>query len=238
MLHGYLDHGGIQGATIRRLLDIGYDVVCVDHVGHGFSTGDRASTETFQIYVDSVSAALDAAPALGEPVILGHSLGGAVAMTHMLQHPHLFRKAVLVAPLFRPKAWQMIRVVHFFGRHFLRGQKRVWRKNTRDVDFRYFIEHVDPLSPRFIPIAWINAMMDWIDHFSVLDPVDAEVLVVQGTDDGTVDWRGNWQMIQQKFPGATRQIVQEGKHQLLNELDEWQDKVWSHIEPFLGVHRT
>ena len=56
---------------------------------------------------------------------------------------------------------------------------------------------------------------------------------MQGTDDGTVDVRGNWRVTQEKFPKATQHIVQDGKHQLLNELDEWQDKVWAPVEPFL-----
>ncbi|MDZ7686684.1 MAG: hypothetical protein U5O39_18350 [Gammaproteobacteria bacterium] len=76
-------------------------------------------------------------------------------------------------------------------------------------------------------------MMEWIRHFRVLDPVDASVLVVQGTGDGTVDWRGNLRVIAQKFPTARIEVVEEGKHQLLNEIDEWRDRVWKHIDPFL-----
>lgn len=233
LLHGYLDHSGLQGPTVERLLDLGYDVVVIDHAGHGFSTGDRAGTDTFQLYVDSVSAAEEAIETKGSRVIMGHSLGGAVAMTHMLQHPHVFRRAVLIAPLYRPKSWRLLKLVHLLGRRFMKGQRRLWRQNTRDETFRHFIKYIDPLSPRFIPITWINAMMDWISHFQVLDPVDADVLVVQGTDDGTVDWRGNLPVIRQKFPSARIDVVPAGKHHLLNEIDEWRERVWTHIEPFL-----
>ncbi|MDZ7686685.1 MAG: alpha/beta fold hydrolase [Gammaproteobacteria bacterium] len=135
LLHGYLDHSGIQGPTIERLLDLGYDVVAIDHAGHGFSTGDRANTDTFQLYVDSVSAAEEASDTKGSLVIMGHSLGGAVAMTHMLQHPHIFRRAVLIAPLYRPKSWRMLKLLHLLGRHLIKGQPRLWRQNTRDETF-------------------------------------------------------------------------------------------------------
>lgn len=233
LLHGYLDHTGIQGPTIRRLLALGYDVVGIDHVGHGFSTGDRASTDSFQLYVDSLTAAARTADSGDKPVVMAHSLGGAVAMTHMLQQPGVFRRAVLIAPLYRPRSWRLLSAAHLFGRHFIKGQPRLWRQNTRDLAYRHFIRNVDPLSPRFIPIAWINAMMRWIREFRALHPSTAEVLVVQGTDDSTVDVAGNWRVIQDKFPNAAQHIVQDGKHQLLNELDEWQDKVWAPIEPFL-----
>ncbi len=237
VLHGYLDHSGIQGPSILRLLDLGFDVVALDHPGHGLSTGDRASIPAFQVYVDSLAAALRRFPDVATPLtVMGHSMGGAVAMTYLLQHPGVFDKAVLVAPLFRPKSWRLIRAVHVVGKRVIKGQRRLWRENTRDLEFRAFIREKDPLSPRFIPTEWVTAMFAWVKDFHALSPVTASVLVVQGTDDGTVDWRGNLVMIRRKFPGVRIHIVHEGKHQLLNEVDEWRDRTWEPIGPFLLGH--
>jgi len=237
LLHGYLDHSGLLSGAIRRLLDLGFEVVTFDQPGHGFSSGDRANIESFQHYVDSLAVVHDYyADQPGPHVVMGHSLGGAISMTYMLKHPHAFSKAVLVAPLFRPKGWRLIRSLHMLGRSFIKGQPRLWRNNTRDADFRQFIRTVDPLSPRFIPIEWIGAMFKWIREFRTLDRVDTRVLVVQGTDDGTVDWRGNMPMIRRKFPDVKIHLINEGKHQLLNEIDEWREIAWESIEPFLLEH--
>lgn len=237
LLHGYLDHSGLQAPTIDRLLDIGFDVVTFDHPGHGLSTGDRASIDNFDAYVECLTRVHSHYRDVIAPhVVMGHSLGGAISMTHMLKHPAMFPKAVLVAPLFRPKAWRIIRTVHRVGGRFLKAQPRLWRDNTRDHHFRHFIKEVDPLSPRAIPVEWVGAMFEWASTFETLPGVDASVLVVQGTDDGTVDWRANLPMIRSKFARVRIHMIHEGRHHLLNELDEWRSIAWEPIEPFLREH--
>lgn len=237
LLHGYLDHSGIQRPTIGRLLDLGFEVVTLDFPGHGLSTGDRATITSFEQYVDSLCAVHDFYHELPGPhMVMGHSLGGAISMTHLLKHPKVFEKAVLIAPLYRPKSWQIMRSMHAIGRGVVKSQPRVWRNNTRDADFRRFVREVDPLSPRSIPTDWVGAMFRWISEFRSMQTSDASVLVVQGTSDGTVDWRGNMTMIRAKFGDVRVHLVHQGRHQLLNETDEWRERVWEPITPFLSGH--
>ncbi len=237
LLHGYLDHSGLQGPTISTLLDLGFSVLALDHAGHGFSTGDRASIDDFSFYVDTVMAVLTRSEQWLSPnqprIVMGHSLGAAVAMTYMLQHPGSFDGAVLIAPLIHPRRWPLARPLHRIGRQLFRSQRRLWRRNTHDLEYRHFIRHVDPLSPRQIPTAWIDAMVNWIPRFKGLSAVSTPVLVVQGTDDGTVDWRSNLPVIRSKFDPVDVAMVQDGKHQLLNELEDWRAKTWAPIVPFL-----
>lgn len=235
LLHGYLDHSGLQGPAIARLLAKHVNVVALDHVGHGLSSGDRASAASFDVYIHTVSAVRYwYADAAMPHLLMGHSLGGAIAMTHMLEYPGEFTRAVLIAPLYRPAGWRFLRVIHGFGRRFVKGQKRVWRANTRDLAYRKFVREIDTLSPTYIPTAWVSAMAAWISHFRQLPAVEATVLVVQGNDDTTVDWRVNLPMIQRKFSDVSVHIIAQGRHQLLNELEAWQDKTWAPIEPFLA----
>jgi alpha-beta hydrolase superfamily lysophospholipase len=237
VLHGYLDHSGLQGPSIRRLLDLGFEVVTHDHPGHGLSSGDRVNIQSFEHYVDALVAVVDHYAGLPQPhIVMGHSLGGAISMTHMLKYPHVFQKAVLVAPLFRPKGWRWIGSMHRVAGRFLRGHPRLWRNNTRDAAYRQFVREVDPMLPRFIPVEWIGSMFRWIKEFHGLEKVDASVLVLQGTDDGTVDWRGNVPLIRSKFSDLRLHMIRKGRHQLLNELDVWQDAAWRPIELFLIEH--
>jgi alpha-beta hydrolase superfamily lysophospholipase len=237
VLHGYLDHSGLQHRTIGRLLHHGMDVVAFDQPGHGLSTGVRASIESFGHYVDCLAACKMHYNHLDGPyTVVGHSMGGAISMTYLLTRPDVFGKAILVAPLFRPRAWRLIRSLHAVGRHFVEHQRRRFVANTRDEEFYRFIREVDPLSPRQVPMRWVTSMFDWTKYFGGLGKSDARVLVVQGTDDGTVDWRGNIEVIRKKFSNVRIHLVHEGRHHLLNEIDEISEKAWEVIEPFLKEH--
>ena len=76
-------------------------------------------------------------------------------------------------------------------------------------------------------------MFDWTRYFDGLGESDASVLVVQGTDDGTVDWRGNMNVIRRKFTDVRIHLVNEGRHHLLNEIEEISELAWQAIDPFL-----
>jgi len=237
LLHGYLDHSGLHHRTIGRLLGRGMHVVAFDEPGHGLSTGHRASIESFANYVECVDVCKEFYADLPGPhCIMGHSMGGAVSMTCLLTRPGDFSKAVLVAPLFRPRSWRLIRSLHAVGRHFIERQPRRFVQNTGDESFRHFIREVDPLSPREVPMQWVTSMFDWTREFVALDPSDAQVLVVQGTDDGTVDWHGNLEVIRKKFNNVRIHLVNEGKHHLLNETEDISEIAWQAIEPFLRGH--
>ncbi|MEX0943001.1 MAG: alpha/beta hydrolase [Pseudomonadales bacterium] len=238
VLHGYLDHSGLQSKIVRRLLQRGFDVVLYDQPGHGLSSGDRASIDSFQHYVDCLSSCVAHYAGLSTPYsVIGHSMGGAVSMTHLLQEPGVFHRAVLVAPLYRPRSWRLLRSLHVVGRKFVDRQPRQFMKNTMDEKFIHFIREIDPLSPKEIPTRWVTSMFDWVKYFDTLGQSDAKVLIVQGTLDGTVDWRGNIKIIRKKFANVRIHLVGEGRHHLLNEIDEISQQAWEAIDPFLGEHR-
>lgn len=234
VLHGYLDHSGLQHRTIERLLHHGMEVVAYDQPGHGLSTGDRASISSFDHYLDALAACIAHYSDLPAPwTLIGHSMGGAVSMTYLLTNPDVFDRAVLVAPLVRPRSWRLLKGLHFVGRRFVSRQPRKFVRNTRDEEFFRFIREVDPLSPREIPTRWVTSMFDWATYFDTLPSSDTRTLVVQGTEDGTVDWRGNMKIIRRKFNDVKIHLVGEGRHHLLNETQEYSDPAWAAIDPFL-----
>jgi pimeloyl-ACP methyl ester carboxylesterase len=95
LLHGFTgsatDWDGVVGPLSARRR-----VLTVEHRGHGDSTntGD-AATYTFDQLVADFSAAVDALdlPAFD---LLGHSMGGIVAMRYALAHPDRLRSLVLM----------------------------------------------------------------------------------------------------------------------------------------------
>ncbi len=89
--HGLKDHGGRYAELGEALAKDGFAVTALDHRGHGRSHGDREWVEAWQDYVVDFSAAVERAKARdpGVPVfVLGHSMGGAIATSYVLQaHP-------------------------------------------------------------------------------------------------------------------------------------------------------
>ena len=99
--HGLAEHGGRYSGLAARLVDKGHAVYAIDHRGHGRSTGRRANIERFDYLVSDLGIFIGRAHREhpDTPVILlGHSMGGAVALACALKHHKVLRALVLSAP--------------------------------------------------------------------------------------------------------------------------------------------
>jgi lysophospholipase len=102
--HGLGEHGGRYAALARDLAQRGVEVHALDHRGHGRSAGVRAYVPRFSRFVDDFEAfhqQVAAGAGGGLPVfVLGHSLGGLIAIRWLEAHPGAgLAGAVLSAPL-------------------------------------------------------------------------------------------------------------------------------------------
>lgn len=102
LVHGYGEHLGRYQHVADALVRMGAMVVGADLVGHGRSAGERALVGDFEDVVSDVdivlTAALDGHPDL--PVVLvGHSVGGAIAVRYAQRHPDKVAAMVLSAPV-------------------------------------------------------------------------------------------------------------------------------------------
>jgi acylglycerol lipase len=99
--HGLGEHGGRYAHLAERLVAGGFAVYAVDHRGHGRSEGPRANIERFDYLVSDLGSFIGRAqrehpdrPA----VLLGHSMGGAIALACALRYETVLRGLVLSAP--------------------------------------------------------------------------------------------------------------------------------------------
>lgn len=102
--HGLGEHGGRYAALAEELAELGVTVHALDHRGHGRSGGARGYVTRFDEFVrdfESFRAEVAARHPAGVPVfLLGHSLGGLIAIRHLQDHPRApYRGAILSAPL-------------------------------------------------------------------------------------------------------------------------------------------
>jgi alpha-beta hydrolase superfamily lysophospholipase len=99
--HGLGEHGGRYASLATRLVGSGYAVYAIDHRGHGRSSGRRANIERFDYLVSDLGIFIGRAQREHPDVpaiLLGHSMGGAVALACALKHHKVLRSLVLSAP--------------------------------------------------------------------------------------------------------------------------------------------
>lgn len=99
--HGFGEHGGRYGNLVERLVPKGWAVYIPDHRGHGKSQGHRALIDRHAFLLDDLDQvfARAAADHPGLPVVLiGHSMGGNIALGSALRNPTRLRALVLSGP--------------------------------------------------------------------------------------------------------------------------------------------
>jgi acylglycerol lipase len=102
--HGLGEHGGRYAEVAEDLAAHGITVHAIDHRGHGRSGGRRGHVAHFGEFVrdfETFRAAVAKEHPSDAPLfLLGHSLGGLIAVHHLQTHPEAgYRGAVLSAPL-------------------------------------------------------------------------------------------------------------------------------------------
>lgn len=82
LVHGLGEHGGRYGHVAHALNQLGLEVWAHDHRGFGQSGGDRAKIAGSNILIEDTKAVFDLLRERSgpqPPILLGHSMGGAIA---------------------------------------------------------------------------------------------------------------------------------------------------------------
>ena len=222
--HGYYDHVGLYGNIIGHCLQQGYNLFCYDLPGHGLSTGERAGINSFQqydqVFVDGLEQCQRHMP--GPISLIGQSTGGAIIVNYLLSR-HInrenspFDKIFLLAPLVRPMSWNLSLVFFHMAKWFIKRMKRTFTENSNNPDFVEFVSRHDPLQPLYLQVTWVRALKEWITFIENCPSVDLDIHVIQGDEDGTVDFRHNQKVLAQKFMGHDVRYIKGGRHHLANE---------------------
>jgi len=114
LFHGLGEHSGRYAHVAHALTEAGCAVHALDHRGHGKSEGKRVYVKTYDEFQRDLVQfrAMVTAQHPGVPlVVMGHSMGGNLAMGHVLDHEDGVRALVLSGPALKlgdslPK-WQV-----------------------------------------------------------------------------------------------------------------------------------
>lgn len=153
ILHGLSEFTGKYHELAWYLLKHGYDVFLYDQRCHGRSC--RLTDRTDLIHVDHFSdyrKDLDAfvckvvRPVTDGPLYLyAHSMGGAVAIQYLAEHPDVFKKAVLSAPMIEPLTGKAPAFVAKWGLTacllFRNGKEKCWTAGEFDPNYPFEKSH-------------------------------------------------------------------------------------------------
>lgn len=234
LVHGLGGQTSHFGYGLAALLAKRFRVVAVDRPGSGWSTrtGEAGADLSSQA---AALAALTERLALGQPLVVGHSLGGAVALALALEHPAKVAGLALLAPLTHmradvPAVFKGLTIASPLLRKLVAWTLLVPRSIQSG---RQTLEQVfgpEPVPGDFgtkgggllslRPAAFLAASAD-LQALPARLPLQQErykelripVAVLYGKDDGILDWRGNGRGLVEKVPGARLELV-DGGHML------------------------
>lgn len=98
LLHGKNFCAGSWDATIRALTAAGYRVIALDQVGFCKSTKPARYQYGLHTLAANTKGLLDALN-VERPIVMGHSMGGMLAMRYAIQYPEALSGLVLVNPI-------------------------------------------------------------------------------------------------------------------------------------------
>ena len=241
LVHGLGEHGGRYENVARHFSARGYAVCAHDHPGHGKSDGVRSHigrfselSQNLQAHVARVRGSYPGRPMF----LLGHSMGGLVALDYLLEEQDGWAGAVLTGPALRPvRDTSPVRV--WIGRIFsvVAPRVRIYRVDASTVcrDPEVVAAYrSDPLVFRGMVTARLAAeilrVMRWMSGKAAR--IKLPLLIMQGGADRVVDPEGaTWLGQAVDSRDKTLKIYEAMYHEILNEPEH--GMVWQDIEMWL-----
>jgi pimeloyl-ACP methyl ester carboxylesterase len=98
LLHGKNFNGSYWETTAKELRKQGYRVIIPDQVGFGKSSKPRQFQYSFQLLAMQTKSLLDSL-GISKTIVIGHSMGGMLAMRFALMYPSTIEKLILEDPI-------------------------------------------------------------------------------------------------------------------------------------------
>jgi pimeloyl-ACP methyl ester carboxylesterase len=210
-------------------------VILIDRPGAGYSTrGEQSSASIFQ-QAATVAAFIEALK-LDKPLLVGHSLGGAIALAVGLNHPQSVSRLALIAPLTHaqsepPEAFRGLMIASPPMRRAIAHTLATPLSIRKGPEVLQVVFGPEPVPNDFRTrgggllglrpgnfYAASSDMLATVDDLPVMEsryptlqmPVD----VLYGRQDQILDYRQHGEALTQKIPHATLKVIDGAGHML------------------------
>ena len=243
LAHGLAEHSGRYAHVAEHLVTHGYAVYALDHRGHGRSHGRRAQVDRMDYVVDDMHR-FAAQVRLDQPgkalFLLGHSMGGGIALAYALKYQDELSGLVLSSPavLFEGVSPLQARAVTILSA-LAPGMPLLVLDGTavsRDPEVVRAYDG-DPLNYRGkIPVRTVAELTRSAEQLQEkLGALRLPVLLLHGTEDRLVDAKAS-RLVHDRAssPDKTLRLYEGLYHEVFNEPER--DRVLADLSGWLDRH--
>lgn len=109
LIHGYGQHSGNYELIAEKFSNNYYGIYTLDLQGHGKSEGDRAYIDNFNDFIEDIELYVITIQKINKEMplfLLGHSMGGNIAIQIANKHPDKFKAVYLSAPMIQINSYK------------------------------------------------------------------------------------------------------------------------------------
>ena len=226
LAHGASEHSGRYAWTAEQLGERGYATFAIDHRGHGRSAGARAYIDRIDHAVEDVDRLVAVTTAAHPDVplfLLGHSVGGCIALAYAVKHQDKLDGLLLSGPLAALEAASLVERV---AGHVL--SRVAPRLGVIDIDSTTVSRdpavvrdyESDPLNHHGkLPARTVHELAATVARFPEdVTRLTLPMLILHGSDDRLVPIHGSEMVDAQAASDDKTFIRYEGLyHEILNE---------------------
>lgn len=235
--HGLGEHSGRYGNIIDRLKGAGISIYALEHRGHGRSGGKRGHIDSFMDYIYDLKLYMNFVKDDNRKlplILLGHSLGGLIALKYALTYPEdmnaLALSSAAVIPSVEVPAWKSA-MGRFMSKHapgllMRSGLDANDLSHDADVVKTYCEDPMvhDRVSARF----YTEAVDTGVECLGRASELKMPLLIIHGKNDAIVDYRGSEQVFEKaSTPMKAKEIVvfPDLYHETMNETEKERKQV-------------
>ncbi len=235
MIHGLMGSSRNLTYALSGQLRERFRVITLDRPGSGYSSRGAHTAADLPAQARQIAAFIKTLD-LDKPLVLGHSLGGAIALALALDHPHAVSGLVLVAPLTHPQrllplvflslavrpAWLRRWLSHTLTMPvglLTKGSvvKGVFAPDTAPADFATRGGGLLGMRPDnfYAASTEINTVNDHLpDMVKRYPQLTLPIGLIYGARDKVLDFQKHGQALASKVPGLKLQVVEGRGHML------------------------
>jgi len=231
VVHGMGEHSARHLNTVENLIAAGYEVVRFDLRGSGESGGERQYIDSFEDYVSDLGSVYRWICEKSEPLplfLIGHSLGGTIALSFAARYSQELAGLLLSSPAFKvgdAVSGLKIAVGKVLARWIpsMRLPKSTDSKAiSRDAQVVEAYDK-DPLSCRFNTLNQGSEILKTLDHLlDSVREVRCPTIIFHGTSDRIIRAEGSFELLVNlvKAQEKTLYLLPNGFHEPHNDIDK------------------
>lgn len=227
IIHGLGEHSSRYEHVAAFFAKQGIATLSNDRVGHGKSGGKRGHVAKYAYLLDDIDQLQKEAAARypGAPVFLyGHSMGGAIVLNYLLQHPkNSFKGVIATGPALRP-AFQPSRFVVALGKvmrgifpGFVQNNQLDITKISRDKAVVKNYQE-DPLNHSRLSAEMGIGLLEWGQKaLDTVGTIQTPLLLLHGGADGLTSPQATQEFAKKAKGDVTLKIWDGLYHEIHNE---------------------